>query len=137
MVRRRSRGMTLVEVMVALLVATVGLLGGLAMIGALMNGTSFSRHQSEAAVLAQSKLEELQSTATASFPLDGTYTDGGNNALLDANGHVNTDARYGIYTRTVTWLTQSDPVGTRKLITVLVSWEQNAHSVRVQGVRIP
>jgi hypothetical protein len=87
--------------------------------------------------LAQSRMEELQTTASTSFPADGTYQDGGSNVLLDGNGRVNTDPTYGIYQRKVSWQKVVDPIGTRELITVTVYWDVLSHSVSVQGVRIP
>jgi prepilin-type N-terminal cleavage/methylation domain-containing protein len=56
-----QRGMSLIEVMVALLVSAIGLFGALALIGTLLKGGDFSRRMTEASVLAQLRLEELVS----------------------------------------------------------------------------
>jgi Tfp pilus assembly protein PilV len=109
--------MTLIEVMIALLVTTVALLGALATVGMTIRGAAFSRSATEASVLVQSQLEALVSlpTVSASNPADGTTT---TEAQLDGNGM--TGAASGIYTRTTTWSTTSD--GQRRLVTVTVSW---------------
>src|SRR5262249_12563229 len=81
----RTRGMTLIEVMVALGLASVGMLGALAMVGASMRGGSFSRNMTEASVLVQSKLEsELLRTGVTQSSPQGTTTE----SSLDALGTV-------------------------------------------------
>jgi hypothetical protein len=137
--------MTMVEVLVALLVATVGLLGGLAMIGSLLSGSGFSRHAGEAQVLAQSRLEQLQSLigVTAVAPVNpadtGSYpgtpvfvpevsgTLGGITGALDSTGVHNTAAALNLFYREVAWQTYPDP-GTsqpRRIITVRVCWSES------------
>lgn len=144
---RRSRGMTMVEVLVALLVATVGLLGGLAMIGSLLSGSGFSRHAGEAQVLAQSRLEQLQSLNAVTAPPDpvfpadtGPYpgspafvaeTNGvlaGVTQPIDSTGVHNAANSMNLFYREVSWQTFPDP-GTsqpRRIITVRVCWSESA-----------
>jgi Tfp pilus assembly protein PilV len=144
--------MTLIEVMISLLVAVVGLLGSLAMVSSVMNATAFSRRASEATVLAQARLEELQSltgvTAVvgAGNPLDTAFvaeTAGVNGAIanpLDSTGHTNANPSFGLYTRMVSWGTVTDTAGLRRSISVQVSWTETdgrTHQVVVSGVRIP
>src|SRR5262249_29829343 len=59
--RDSERGMSLIEVMVALIVSAIGLFGALALIGTLLKGGDFSRRMTEASVLGQYKLEEMVS----------------------------------------------------------------------------
>jgi prepilin-type N-terminal cleavage/methylation domain-containing protein len=127
-VRRRKRGMTLVEVMVALLVTTVGLLGALASVGVTVRGANFSRNASEASVLVQSKLEQVISlptgTTTGGLPNNGQPTV---ETTLDANGIITTT---GPYTRTTQWFTV--PGGLQRLVQVQVDWRDGMnvqHSV--------
>ena len=54
-----QRGMSLIEVMVALLVSAIGLFGALALIGTLLKGGDFTRRMTEGSVLGQYKLEEF------------------------------------------------------------------------------
>jgi prepilin-type N-terminal cleavage/methylation domain-containing protein len=129
MVRRRARGMTLIEVMVALLVATVGLLGALAMLGTLIGGSSFSRSATEASVLTQSKIEELNAMAvTLTTPADGASSTETIDALARA-------AAAGPYTRTWTWSTTDG----RRVALVTTSWSDaigGNHSVSARVSRV-
>jgi Tfp pilus assembly protein PilV len=113
--RRRSRGLTLIEVMVALLVTTIALLGALATVGITVRGANFSRNTTEASILAQSKLESVVSlppgTSGGSLPTMTPET-----LPMDANG--NTGTAEAIYTRSTSW-TQSQ---TQRTVTVTVSW---------------
>lgn len=117
--------MTLVEVMIALLVTTVALLGALATVGVSIRGSSFSRNATEASVLAQSKLEQLVSLpagTTGTLPANSTET------TLDANGNV---VVTGPYTRTTQWIASTD--GLRRQVTVIVQWRDGlgaSHEVR-------
>ena len=81
--------MTLIEVMVALLVTTIALLGALATVGITVRGAAFSRSATEASVLVQSKLEQWVSlpaaNVTTSSPADGTII---TESCLDANGNA-------------------------------------------------
>ncbi len=125
--RRRARGLTLIEVMVALLVTTIALLGALATVGVTVRGANFSRNTTEASVLAQSKLESLvslpQGTSGGTLP---TVTP----ELLPMDANGNTGTSNAIYTRTTTW-TQTT---TQRKVTVTVSWPDlvnpsSSHSV--------
>jgi prepilin-type N-terminal cleavage/methylation domain-containing protein len=89
--RRRARGMTLIEVLVALLVTTVALLGALATVGVTVRGSSYSRSATEASTLAQSKLEQLVSLPTGtSTNLPASDTQG---VVVDAYGNGNAPVR--------------------------------------------
>ena len=130
--KRRARGMTLIEVMVALLIATVGLLGALAMVGTVIGGTSFSRAATEATVLAQAKIEEVQTRTlvTLTSPANGVESTESN---LDAHGGTS-----GIYTRTTTWGLSAD--GLRRTVAVQVQWSDplnRTHYVTAQTERVP
>jgi type IV pilus modification protein PilV len=68
-----ERGFTVVEVLIALLVLLVGLAGILSLQFTSMRASSFSRHATEASVLAEDKMEDLRATPTAALA-DGTDT---------------------------------------------------------------
>lgn len=112
--RHRARGLTLIEVMVALLVTTIALLGALATVGITVRGANFSRSATEASVLAQSKLESLVSlpTGTTGGALPAA---GSPETNLDANGNVTAT---GVYTRTTSW----SQTTTQRKVVVDVSW---------------
>lgn len=89
------RGVTLVELIVAMTILTVGLLGFVASSGYLTRGLNGANNDTVAGVIAQSGLEELAGTACLTLPLNQTQqtvtrgitrrsrvTDNGNNTLL-------------------------------------------------------
>jgi prepilin-type N-terminal cleavage/methylation domain-containing protein len=104
--RRRQRGMTMIEVMMAIIVATIGLLGSLAMVSTLFRGATYTRNMAEALSLVQSKLESEVSRGAltaVSFPPVTTET-------LDALGNSTGSTLYP-YTRVTTW----SSLGTQRL----------------------
>jgi Tfp pilus assembly protein PilV len=111
--------MTLIEVMAALMLATVALLGALALLLSSTRGGVFARSLTEASTLVQSKLETVaaRSSVTSSSPADGLESQ---ETKLDAFGAVNTTA--GQYTRTTVWSTQTIGSCTRRRATVTVTW---------------
>lgn len=138
MVRRRnSSGLTLLEVLIALLVSTVGLLGALAMLGTILGGGQFSRDATEASILAQDRLEELVILPGTSLPLNGSTVENQVNAF----GKINVTDGSGIYTRTTTWGSYTDSQGNlRRTIAVAVSWLDalgRPHAITAQRERSP
>jgi prepilin-type N-terminal cleavage/methylation domain-containing protein len=132
-----QRGMTLIEVMVALLVATVGILGPLALMGTLFISSNFSRSMTEASTLAQSKIEALNSqsgvTVLPPSPPNGLVTP--SETGLDAYGNV---VAGGPYTRLTSWSVTPD--NQRRRIDVTVQWNDalgRLHSVTTSAERIP
>jgi prepilin-type N-terminal cleavage/methylation domain-containing protein len=133
--RRRSKqaGMTLIEVMISLLLGTIGLLGMLMLVLSLSAGSVFSRQMTEASVLAQSKAEELVSSVgvTLTVPADGSYP--AQAELLDAQGRT---AAAGPYSRRWTYGPVSDAGGSRRRVTVTVTWaDARGTNHSVQAVR--
>jgi prepilin-type N-terminal cleavage/methylation domain-containing protein len=118
----KTRGMTLIEVMIALVVTTVGLLGALAMIGSLYSASSDNRHMTEALALAQSKVEEINAwVVTAGVPADGPMPAETVNAYGQTPGP--TDFQY---TRQVTWKTTTTPALNTRHADVTVSWPSSS-----------
>jgi prepilin-type N-terminal cleavage/methylation domain-containing protein len=128
----KTRGMTLIEVLVALAVSSVGLLGALALLGVMFQGSTFSRNVSEASVLAQSHVEDLVSLSgvTLASPAPSTTVD-----TVDAFGNI---APGATYTRSTTWGLSTD--GQRRLIIVNVAWTDGLgrpHAVTATRERSP
>lgn len=111
MVRRAKsqRGFTLVEVLVAIVLCAVAMVGVIALYRASTNASSFSRHTTEATVLAQAKLEQLR-TQTG---VVATTTEG----PLDEMGKTGTG---GIFTRE--WTVTLSGTNPYHDVTVKVSW---------------
>jgi Tfp pilus assembly protein PilV len=127
--------MTLIEVMVALLIATVGLLGALAMLGSLIQGASFSRDMTEASSLVQTKIEELNAlTITATNPADGNYGP----ESVDALGNIS-PVGSGPWPYTRTWIWQQTVDNRHRSVQVTVSWSDargKPHTVTANVDRI-
>jgi len=85
-----QNGFTLTEVMIALVVLLIGVLGWIAFTWMTSKGTTFSREENAATFLAQSKMEELKQVAITDNQLkdDGNTTDLENVLTPD---HINQD----------------------------------------------
>ena len=109
---RRQRGMTMMEVMMAIIVATIGLLGSLAMVSTLFRGATFTRNMAEALSLVQSKLEIEVSRGSISLtvPTSSAVAESPMDALGDTTASIKP------FTRTTTWSVTSD--GKRRKVQV-------------------
>jgi type IV pilus assembly protein PilV len=108
----RESGFTLLEVIVAISILTVGLLAVASMQMAAMRGNSFASQATESITWAQDKLEDLMAL---------TY------AQVASGGPETTPDNY-----TVTWAVTT--VGNVKRITVTVSWSEKGVNRQVQLV---
>ena len=120
--RARERGFTLIEVMVALLLTAVAVMGLLGVYAALTRASSSTRHGSEAAVLAQDKLEQLRAQIAA--------TASGSEANINERGVAT-----GMFTRT--W---AETLGSSYAdIVVTVTWSEDgvARQFVLRGRRGP
>jgi type IV pilus assembly protein PilV len=121
---RRERGFTIIEVLVALAIMTIGMLGILAIYKGQMSASGYSRRATEAAVLAEDKLEQLR-TAPITTAIDG-------NDRIDSKGVANLE---GPFDRT--WTLEADGTGTLTTITVAVAWSEGDgnHSLTFRTLR--
>jgi type II secretion system protein I len=121
---RRERGFTLIEVMVAMLLTALTVIGVLGLYRVETRASSFSRRETEAAVLAQDKLEELR-TKTAPSAAVATTTDNPVDQLTGTS----------LFTREWTIDTTADPSVYK--ITVTVRWDDGGvqRAVTVYGQR--
>lgn len=118
-----QNGFTLLEVLVAIVILTIGLLGTAGLTTGVIRGNHFSKNVTSATAAAQTKLEAIKSGgyvyATASnFPSDA----------LTMGGMT--------YTRTTT-ITNSSPAANMKTVSVTVSWTESnntARSVNLQTI---
>lgn len=130
-VSRRQHGLTLTEVMVALLIATIGMTGALAMLGTMVGSSNFSRSATEASTLVQTRIEEIQSYSAVTLNAAASSTE-----VVNALGQVVTGAPY---TRTVTWSNDTNMAPLR-IATVTVSWNDalgTQHTISATTERIP
>ena len=100
-----ARGFTLLEVMVALVIFTIGLLGLAGMQIMAIKGNSFGQQMTVASTIAQNQLEAMRESA-------GSLSDG-NDTVTDQNGIT--------YTRTWT-VTADSPDTNMDTVLITVSW---------------
>ena len=106
----KQKGFTLLEVIIAMSILSVGLLAVCSMVHMVMNSNSKSKNLTTAVNLAQNKVDDLKITPYASI-VDSTEND------LDENG----TAGSGIFDRAVSVTTNVAP--DYKTVQVTVSWK--------------
>lgn len=118
-----DRGFTIIEVLVAMALMAIGMIGIVALMRGATSASGYSRRATEAAVLAEDKLEDLR-TAPITLAVDG-------NDRVDASGVANVD---GPFDRT--WALVPDGAGLTT-ITVDVTWNEadGDHSIVFRTVR--
>jgi type IV pilus assembly protein PilV len=119
-----ERGFTVIEVMIALTILLIGIAGLLAMQLTAVRANAFSRHATEAASLAEDKMEWLRTQPIA----DGTTSDVVNALGIPGGDGLN-------YTRKVTITSGT----TEATIDVEVSWTEadggDPHSISLSTLR--
>ena len=116
----------MIEVMIAMTLTAIAIMGIMALYAANVRASGFTRHQTEAAVLAESKVEELRALPSSPLPLPQTEP------TLGPLGPPTTGIFKRISTETVTG---ANPFAD---ITVTVQWNDNdtgTHSVIVHARR--
>lgn len=104
---RSERGFTMIEVMIAVLLTAIAIVGIIALYMTETRASSFSRHSTEATMLATDKLEKLRTEIAPTSSGD---------AGLDAQGQTG-----GLFDRKWTVTTQTDYLD----IVVKVGWDEN------------
>ena len=112
-----NSGFTLIEVLVAMVILSVGLLGTAALITGIINSNKLSNRITTATVLAQDKMEEIKRI--------GYSSENEPRAVLSSP--------YNNYEREVTGLDVESPAANMKTVTVTVYWE-SSKSVSLQTI---
>ena len=108
---KNSRGFSLIEVLIALVILSVSLLGLAGLMVTTTKNNSFGSHMTEAATFAQDKLEQLRGTPFGMIAVNATTTD----SPVGSTGIT--------YTRS--WVAVPNilpPHNTLDVITITVSW---------------
>jgi len=113
-----NSGFTLIEVLVAMVILSVGLLGTAALITGIINSNKLSNRITTATVLAQDKMEEIKGAGYA-----------GAEAGEEPYGGVN----FPLYKR-ITDVALANPSAGMKKITVTVYWDSDSSQVELQTI---
>lgn len=138
----RQRGFTLLEVMAAISILTIGLLAVASMQGAALRGNAKAMDVTNAATLAADRMEKLAALPYNDPDLEDTDHDGAsglNDTGFDGNPDTQADADYGTTQKTaggkvysLYWNVAVDEVkkGT-KTIDVIVTWMDHGRAKQV------
>lgn len=111
-----DKGFTLIEIMIAMFILVVGLLGVAGVATTVINGNVFSKGLTTATTLAQDKMEELKNTKYSNI----------------ASG---SDTQESIYTRTWTSTSDSPATGMKTIdVTVQFPWKGSTHNVTLKTI---
>lgn len=123
----REGGFTLLEILIAVSILTIGLLGVAKMQVSGIQGNSFSNKTSVALTLAEQKMEDL---------LGKTYSDAALTGGSHDEGNVNEAGQAGgLFHRTWNVVDNSPINGMTKTVTVTVGWANDAHTVSVTCIK--
>ncbi|MFQ5918099.1 MAG: prepilin-type N-terminal cleavage/methylation domain-containing protein [Candidatus Binatia bacterium] len=117
---RNDRGFTLLEILVAVTLLSIGLLGVAGLTVGIMRGNRHSNMTTTATTLAQDKIEDVRANGYSGTPA-GTFPEPYNNA------------DFPFYKR-VTVVTDNTPSPNMKTVTVTVYWNLDASSVALETV---
>lgn len=137
---REQKGFTLIEILVAISILTVGLLAVATMQVSAIRGNHLSDNVTIALALAEDKMENLLITDYDDPDLQDTV--GGNNASLNSITSVDhqelniddTGAAGGIFRRI--WnIADNTPITNNKAITIIVAWNNGQHKVAITSIK--
>ena len=120
-----DNGFTLIEVLVAIVILSVGLLGMASLTVGIIKGNKLSGDLTTATTLAQDKMEEIRGLGYSGMPTATTTTP----TIED----YSTIPGYAEYKR-ATETTVGSPASDMKTITVTTYWDSDAHSVELKTI---
>jgi type II secretory pathway component PulJ len=134
--RKGQRGFTTLELLIAISILMVGLLGVASMQVSGIRGNYFSANTTMGLTLAEEKMEELLALAYNHGDLQDSEP--GNNSDLTSTATLDHDETVeGLYHRI--WNVRDEDTGAgwpdMKTITVIVEWENNKHRVLLTSLR--
>ena len=135
-VMQSQRGFTILELLIAISILTVGLLGVASMQVSGIRGNYFSANTTIGLTLAEEKMEELLALDYNHGDLQDSEL--GNNGDLTTTATIDHDETVeGLYHRI--WNVRDEDTGAgwpdMKTITVIVEWENNKHRVMLTSLR--
>lgn len=116
---RNNGGFTLVEILIAIVILTIGTLGVATLTVSIIRGNAFSNRLTTATTLAQDRMEQLKKLGFA-----------GSAALTENYGNITDFAPY----KRVTTVFASTPATGMITVTVTVFWDSDARSVALSTI---
>jgi type IV pilus assembly protein PilV len=124
---KRSKGFTLIEVMVALVILAISLLALAGLMLTTTKNNTFGGHMTEAATFAQDKLEQLRAA-----PWTGIVA-GSDTVTTAITGAPGTGISYAR-----NWIVADTPDGTQRWVTITMNWtdptRKTNHSLSLRAV---
>ncbi len=117
------KGFTLIEILVAMTILSIGLLGVAALVVGVIDGNIISNKITTATVLAQEQMEDIQRQGYSGTAATDTTTTEAYNSITN----------YGAYKR-VTVIDVDSPDANMKTITITVYWDSDAYSVALNTI---
>lgn len=129
--RSHALGFTLLEVLVALVVLSIGMLGMSRITVSTVAVHTANAHRAQASALLQDSLERLKQAGYASAT-PGTVTDP-YGALASYSTYGGTTFNYSLYKRVTSVVAQS-PATNMKTVTVTVFWHNDRHTLSASTI---
>jgi prepilin-type N-terminal cleavage/methylation domain-containing protein len=120
--RRYAKGFTLIEIMVAITLLSVGLLGMAGLTVGIMRGNALSSEVTTATALAQAKMEDFKRV--------------GYSGATEITEDYNSIAGYPLFKRDTVIDVDTPDLG-MKTVTITVSWDSDASSIAVETILTP
>lgn len=117
-----SEGFSLLEVLVAMVILSIGLLTTAALTVGIIQGNGFNKKHTTATTLAREQMEDIRRRGYSGMPASGTITE-----------DYNTFTNYPSHKR-VTETLADDPGSNMKTVTVTVYWDSDNRSVALQTI---
>lgn len=116
-------GLTLLEILITMLILSVGLLGMAGLTTGVMRGNSFSSKVTTATTVAEQKMEEMRRLGYSGTPAADTTTTEDYDTLMHYPFH-----------KRMTSTQMMHPADGMKVITVTVFWDSDTHSVSLKTI---
>ena len=122
---RNNNGFTLIEVLVAMVILSVGLLGTAALITGIIKGNKVSNRVTTGTTLAQDKMEDIRRLGYSGTPTSDTSTTEAYNSITD----------YSLYKR-ITFTDVANPAAGMKTVTVTIYWDSDNSSIELKTILV-